>query len=135
MHIISSNGASVCLLAILLTCVLTLFSGRGTTFDHPSRDPWNKMGSKSHLACVSHRKPPTTHAQHLIDLGLLVAHKTIPCYTVLSVCVPRTKLCSEAIVADWGPVHADIDLYVPLSKKIHHNGDERVTWSLRSGMN
>ena len=131
MHISSSYGASVCVLAILLTCFLAVFSGRATTFDHPSRDPWNTMGRVSHLACVSHKRPPTSKARELIDLGLIVAHKKIPCYTILTVCVNRTQKCSEAIVADWGPVHADIDLYAPLSRKLLHNGDEIAVWSVR----
>ena len=119
------------MLAILLSCFLAIFSGRATMFDHPTRDPWNTMGRISHLACVAHRKLPTERIKKLIEMGLIVAHKKIPCYTLVQVCVNRTQLCSEAVVADWGPVHADIDLYAPLSKKLKHNGDERATWFIK----
>lgn len=117
--------------AAILYVVLTLASfngaGRATTFDHPSRDPWNTMGSTTHLACVSHARP-TPHARAYIDSGMIVAHKTIPCYSEITVCNPRTKRCVDAMVADWGPVHASIDLYAPLSRRLQHNGDEPVVW-------
>lgn len=118
--------------ATILYVMLTLTSfngfGRATTFDHPSRDPWNTMGSTTHLACVSHARP-SKRAQWYIDRGLIVAHKTLPCYSELTVCNPRTRHCSNAMVADWGPVHASMDLYAPLSRKLGHNGDEPIVWA------
>jgi hypothetical protein len=33
------------------------------------------------------------------------------------------------MVADWGPVHASMDLYAPLSRKLGQNGDEPIVWA------
>jgi hypothetical protein len=111
----------------LVLSLSTVTFGQATTFDHPSKDKWNTMGKSTHLACVSHRKP-TKKAQSYINKGYIVAHKTIPCYVEIIVCNPRTNICVNAMVADWGPVHASIDLYAPLSKKLQHNGNEKVFW-------
>lgn len=88
------------------------------------------MGEKTHLACLARSKPPPK-ALVLIERGMIVAHKRMRCYTIITVCVSRTQKCAEAVVADWGPVHADIDLYAPLSRALKHNGDETAHWVAR----
>lgn len=120
----------VAILYVMLMLASFTGSGRATTFDHPTRDPWNTMGPTTHLACVSHARP-SKRARWYIDRGMIVAHKTMPCYSELTVCNPRTHKCADAMVADWGPVHAAIDLYAPLSRKLMHNGDETVIWADR----
>jgi len=119
------------MLSIVLSLTLSLstaYHGRATTFDHPSRDPWNTSGAVTHLACVAHGRTSDARVAELISREMIVAHKSMPCYSLVTVCVDRTMRCKLATVADWGPVHADIDLYAPLSRSLGHNGDEPVTW-------
>ena len=56
--------------------------GTGTVFDSPDVDPYNK----GTLACVSHGRPDAV-TRRFIKNGLYVAHRTLPCYQLIHVCV------------------------------------------------
>jgi rare lipoprotein A (peptidoglycan hydrolase) len=68
------------------------------------------------------------------DTELLVAHRTIPCFTRIKICNVRTGLCTWARVKDRGPYgkwpngnhKSEIDLSPAVQKKIKHNGFEPV---------
>lgn len=111
--------------AVALTghLLLPYSNGVGTIFNDPGLDPYNK----GTLACVSHKRPNGAIKQ-LIKNGRFVAHRTLPCYQMIHVCVPRNGKCSVAVVADRGPVHADMDLYKNLADDVNHNGMEEVRW-------
>jgi len=94
-------------------------SGLGTVFGPSNIDPLGNPNDK--LGCTG---------KHLRMTDKVVAHKTLSCGTHLLVCVPRNGRCAETIVADWGPVHAAIDLSIGLARKLHHNGKEVVTWTV-----
>jgi hypothetical protein len=97
--------------------------GTGTIFNAPGLDSHNK----GTLACVSHKRPTRTFKEFIKD-GHFVAHRTLPCYQLIHVCVTRNGKCSIAIVADRGPLHADMDLYKNLADDMEHNGMEEVKW-------
>ena len=102
--------------------------GVATTFDVPERDRFNKPG----FAC---QKPPRMpqaafSARRLWDQGRIVASRTLACHTRLRVCLPRSARCALAVVGDWGPLRADIDLWRPLSELLGHNGMELAIWEI-----
>ena len=110
-------------LVFMSNLALPYSSGTGTVFDSPEVDPHNK----GTLACVSHSRPDVI-SRRLIKRGSFVAHRTMPCYQLIHVCVARNGRCSLAVVADRGPLHADIDLNKSLAKEVRHNGLETVQW-------
>jgi hypothetical protein len=114
----------------VLLLALSLKSGTATTFDEPGRDKWNPGG----MACALGMRTAWRgqEARRLAAAGLAVAHKTLPCWTVLLVCLPRTGQCSKATVADWGPARADMDLYAPLSRRLGADGRDLAAWVVTS---
>lgn len=117
------------------TAALTTYLVLATVFGPPSEDRWNRGGH----ACAgpAHQKvrPWTPEARDLHDRGLVVAATTLPCWTVIEVCVPRTGRCSRAAVADVLPQKKwrspnDLDLWKTLARVLRHNGMERVRWQL-----
>ena len=101
--------------------------GLGTRFAPPNMDATNTGSENQHMACLV-RDRPNRKAIRLLWKGAIVAHRTLACMTEIELCVDRTGLCERAVVADWGPMHADIDIYHQLAKRLHHNGMETVTW-------
>lgn len=106
-----------------------------TIFGPPSEDRFNR----GDFACVgpAHQKvrPWTPEARDLHERGLVVAATTLPCWTVIEVCVTRTGRCSLAAVADVLPQKQwrspnDLDLWKTLARVLGHNGMERVRWQL-----
>jgi len=101
--------------------------GNSTFYSSPEKDPYNSGPP----ACL-HRRPPNAMAATLFKRELFVAHKSMKCYQMIHICLPRTNKCSYAVVGDWGPVHADIDLYETLAKKLGHTGYEKAEWTIVS---
>jgi hypothetical protein len=100
-------------------------------FDHGIGTRFEDPPDKS-IACIakatSTKRKAHPHAFKLMKRGMYVAHKKLPCYTIIELCIPRNRLCAEAVVGDWGPVKSSIDIYETLSRRLKHNGKEVVIW-------
>ena len=104
------------------------FHGLATSFHFSHKDRNNPDDS---LAClVKARNKLTKKAKELLKQELFVASKELPCWTIIEICLPRTDKCSLAVVADFGPAKAALDLWDTLKKKLGHNGKEEVEWML-----
>lgn len=101
--------------------------GVATTFNHAAIDIFNK---DEKFACiVKARNKINKKIKEFLKRGHVVAHKHLPCWTEIKVCLGNNK-CLNAVVADWGPKRADIDLFHNLSRDLGHNGMELAYWSI-----
>ena len=102
--------------------------GRGTVFDHPSRDKHNVGG---HACDFPRRRAGQSTASKLLEQrGLLIAHRTLPCWAVVAVCSLSSMSCSLATVADRGPARALVDLWHLLAEALGHiDGPVLLLWS------
>jgi hypothetical protein len=105
-----------------------LFHGRATTFDHPSRDKFNVDGHACRFKV--RRVGQSKESRRLERKHHVVAHKTLPCWSVLKICLERNGRCASGTVGDWGPKRADLDLYEPLARVLRADGDEPAFWML-----
>ena len=104
----------------LLYLLLAVLGGRpqhgmATVFGASS---WDGANPHDRLAC-DHR--PIDDAQDVI-----VASKEYGCDTLLLIYNPRTRKSVLARVADWGPLHARLDLSRRTAQALKHNGMEPV---------
>ena len=90
-----------------LASVCGYSAGRATVFDRPEVDAGNVGGHACELGERVNARSPL--ALRLYRAGLLVAHRSLPCWTVIALCLPRTGRCSLATVADRWPRRAAID--------------------------
>lgn len=65
---------------------------------------------------------------------VVVASKVLPCGTKLLLYSPRTRRHTLAVVQEWGPLHADMDLAPVVRRRLRHNGYERILfWRIPVG--
>jgi hypothetical protein len=107
------------MIVLLITILLNAQVGIGTVFS--SEDRYNPNPSE---ACTG---------KILKDNSLVVAHRELPCGSLVTVCNVRTKLCVSAKVTDRGPFGVTkgnytsvVDMTPFVAKKIKHNGMEPV---------
>lgn len=104
----------------VLMGVLEVRGGKGTIFgpfgiDPLAGGPWACEGRLRGLGCC------------LAVEELVVASKSLPCGTIIMICSVRGEMCSLAVVADYGPKNATLDVWHVLARKIHHDG-EGIMW-------
>lgn len=99
---------------LLLAHLLPGHLGRGTSFAPPSVDRHNRGG----FACQRHVTSPEARA--LFSDGAIVAHPTLPCASLVTVCSLVSFRCARAVVGDRGPVHALVDLWHVLARRLAH---------------
>ena len=132
-------AAEVVVVTRLLVAALTWLSshitpdlhvGRGTVFNHSHIDRHNPPGR---FACdfPRRRASQSPASRRLESRGQIVAHRTLPCWSVLTVCSVASLRCSEATVGDRGPVRAAIDLLQPLADLLRHDGELVLFWPHR----
>lgn len=107
----------VALLAWGASHLTPLHLGRGTVFSHPSVDRHNPPGR---MACERRVMARGGLARRLYDRGLLIAHPTLPCASLVSVCSVPAMSCALAVVGDRGPRRALVDLFAPLARALGH---------------
>lgn len=107
------------MITLIVLLALNYQIGTGTVFS--SVDKYNPNPSQ---ACTGKK---------LKDSSAVVAHRELPCGSVVTICNLRTKLCTSAKVTDRGPFGITkgeytsvVDMTPSVARKISHNGLEPV---------
>lgn len=95
-----------------------------------------QVGTGTVFSAVDKYNPNPSQActgKILKDNSAVVAHRDLPCGSLVTVCNLRTKLCTSAKVTDRGPFGivkgnytSVIDMTPFVARKIKHNGMEPV---------
>jgi hypothetical protein len=96
--------------------------GRGTIYGPRVDGRWHKPT----FACdfAPRRAGRSEIARRLFVDGMVLASRSLACWTIVEVCSASSGLCSPAVVADFGPRRAMVDLLDPLAERLQHDGGE-----------
>ena len=109
----------------LLFTTITIHSGMSTQFSR-----YDSFNPNPKLACTG---------EVINDKSLVVAHRTLPCGTIVRVCNKDITKCIDARVLDRGPYgckkkkddlceeyRSELDLSFAVGKSINHSGFEEI---------